>query len=53
MGCTCSTHGAKMNANRILVGNPEGKRSLGDPHSHPFPYLAPLPEGRVETCSLR
>jgi hypothetical protein len=25
----CSTHGEKRNAYRILVGKPEGKRSLG------------------------
>jgi hypothetical protein len=25
----CSMHGAKRNAYRILVGSPEGKRSLG------------------------
>jgi hypothetical protein len=25
----CSTHGEKRNANRILVGKPEGKRPVG------------------------
>jgi hypothetical protein len=29
MGRACSTHGEKMNACRILVGIPEGKRPLG------------------------
>jgi hypothetical protein len=29
MGRVCSTHGAKSNAYRILVGKPEGRRSLG------------------------
>jgi hypothetical protein len=29
MGGACSTHGAKRNAYRILVGKPEGKRPLG------------------------
>jgi hypothetical protein len=29
MGRTCSTNGAKRNAYRILVGKPEGKKSLG------------------------
>jgi hypothetical protein len=29
MGSVCSTNGKKRNAYRILVGNPEGKRSLG------------------------
>jgi hypothetical protein len=29
MGRECSTHGEKRNAYRILVGKPEGKRSLG------------------------
>jgi hypothetical protein len=29
MGMECSTKGEKMNACRILVGKPEGKRSLG------------------------
>jgi hypothetical protein len=29
MGRTCSTNGERRNAYRILVGNPEGKRSLG------------------------
>jgi hypothetical protein len=31
MGTVCSTDGEKRNAYRILVGNPEGKRSLGRP----------------------
>jgi hypothetical protein len=31
MGRACSTNGEKMNANRILMGNPEGKRPLGRP----------------------
>jgi hypothetical protein len=31
MGRECSTHGEKMNAYRILVGKPEGKRPLGRP----------------------
>jgi hypothetical protein len=31
MGITCSTHGAKSNAYRIVVGEPEGKRPLGRP----------------------
>jgi hypothetical protein len=31
MGRACSTNGAKRNAYRILVGNPEGKRPLGRP----------------------
>lgn len=26
MGKACSTHGKKMNAYRVLVGNPEGRR---------------------------
>jgi hypothetical protein len=29
MGRACSRNGEKMNAYRILVGNPEGKRPLG------------------------
>jgi hypothetical protein len=29
MDGSCSTHGEKRNAYRILVGNPEGKRPLG------------------------
>jgi hypothetical protein len=29
MGRTCSTNGAKRNARRILVGEPEGNRLLG------------------------
>jgi hypothetical protein len=29
MGRACSTNGEKRNACRILVGKPEGKRSLG------------------------
>jgi hypothetical protein len=29
MGRTCSKHGAKRNAYRVLVGKPEGKRPLG------------------------
>jgi hypothetical protein len=28
---SCSTHGEKRNAYRILVGKPEGKRPLGRP----------------------
>jgi hypothetical protein len=31
MGRACSTHGEIRNAYRILVGKPEGKRSLGRP----------------------
>jgi hypothetical protein len=31
MGRACSTHVEKLNACRILVGNQEGKRSLGTP----------------------
>jgi hypothetical protein len=31
MGMICSTHGAKRKAYRILVGKPEGQRSLGRP----------------------
>jgi hypothetical protein len=31
MGRECSTHGEKRNAYRILVGKPEGKRSLRRP----------------------
>jgi hypothetical protein len=31
MGRACSTNGAKRNAYRILVKNPEGKRPLGRP----------------------
>jgi hypothetical protein len=31
MGRTCSTYGEKMNAYRILVGKPGGRRLLGRP----------------------
>jgi hypothetical protein len=31
MGGACSTNGEKRNAIRILMGKPEGKRSLGRP----------------------
>jgi hypothetical protein len=31
MGRACRTNGDKMNAYRILVGNPEGKRPQGRP----------------------
>jgi hypothetical protein len=31
MGGPCSTIGEKMNAYRLLAGNPEGKRPLGRP----------------------
>jgi hypothetical protein len=31
MGRACSTNGVKKNVYRILLGNPEGKRSLGIP----------------------
>jgi hypothetical protein len=31
MGGPCSTNGEKRNAYRLLVGKPEGKRSLGRP----------------------
>jgi hypothetical protein len=31
MSRTCSTNGEKRNAYRILVGKPDGKRSLGRP----------------------
>jgi hypothetical protein len=31
MGRACSTNGEKMNAYRVFVGKPEGKRPLGRP----------------------
>jgi hypothetical protein len=31
MGGTCSTNGEKMNAYRLLMGKPEGRRPLGRP----------------------
>jgi hypothetical protein len=31
MGGSCSSNGEKRNAYRLLVGKPEGKRSLGRP----------------------
>jgi hypothetical protein len=31
MGRACSTHGEERNAYRILVGKPDGKKSLGRP----------------------
>jgi hypothetical protein len=31
MDRSCSTNGEKMNAYRLLMGKPEGKRSLGRP----------------------
>jgi hypothetical protein len=31
MGRACSTNGEKRNANRMLVGKPEGKRPVGRP----------------------
>jgi hypothetical protein len=31
MGGACRTNGEKINAYRLLVGNPEGKRPLGRP----------------------
>jgi hypothetical protein len=31
MGRACSKHGDKLNAYRILVGKPEGKRPLRSP----------------------
>jgi hypothetical protein len=31
MGTACSTNGARRNAYRILVGQPEGRRPLGRP----------------------
>jgi hypothetical protein len=33
MGMACNINGEKINAYRILVGNPEGKRPLGR-HRH-------------------
>jgi hypothetical protein len=33
MGRKCSTNGEKMNACRLLVGTPEGKRALVKPRS--------------------
>jgi hypothetical protein len=29
MGRACSTHGARKNAYRVLMGKPEGRRPLG------------------------
>jgi hypothetical protein len=31
MDRACSTHGGKRNAYRVLVGKPEGKRTVGRP----------------------
>jgi hypothetical protein len=31
MGMDCSMRGVKINACKVLVGNPEGKRPLGRP----------------------
>ena len=31
MGGTCSTYGERKGVYRVLVGKPEGKRSLGRP----------------------
>jgi hypothetical protein len=31
MGSACSTHGEKRNSCTVLVGKPEGRRSLGRP----------------------
>jgi hypothetical protein len=31
MGRACSTNGEKMNAYRILVGMPDGRKPLGSP----------------------
>jgi hypothetical protein len=31
MGGSCSTHGEKRKAYRLLVGHPEGKRPIGRP----------------------
>jgi hypothetical protein len=31
MGRACSTNGERRDANRILVGKPEGRRPLGRP----------------------
>jgi hypothetical protein len=31
MSRACNTYGEKRNAHRILVGKPEGKRTLGRP----------------------
>jgi hypothetical protein len=31
MGRACSTHGARSDAYRILVGKPEGRRTFGRP----------------------
>jgi hypothetical protein len=33
MGRTCSTNGEKMNAYRLFVGKPEGRRPLARPRS--------------------
>jgi hypothetical protein len=34
MGRACSTHGAKRNAYKILIGKPEGKIPLEDIYVH-------------------
>jgi hypothetical protein len=31
MGKACITHGENMNAKRVLVGSPKGKKPLGRP----------------------
>jgi hypothetical protein len=39
MGRACSTNGAKRTAYRILVGKPEGMRSLGRPRCSLVDYI--------------
>jgi hypothetical protein len=47
MGRECSTHGARKNTYRVLVGKPEGKRSLGR-HKHMWEYNIKMDLTEVE-----
>jgi hypothetical protein len=56
MGGPCGTNGEKRNANRLLVGKPEGKRLLGRPRRRWVDnirmYLGEVGWGDIDWISL-
>jgi hypothetical protein len=51
IGRACSTIGEKWNAHRLLVGKPDGKRSLGRPR-HRWVNSIKMDLGEIERYEL-
>jgi hypothetical protein len=56
MSSSCSTHGERRDAYRVMVGKPEGKRPLGRPRrrweDNNRIYLAEIGRGRMDWIQL-